>query len=88
MASCLGKHLGAGGTLAVIDRGYGGDAAVYLHPAETGAGLTEFKSVSLGLVQFRVTVEGRSPGFREQNQTPAAHQGHNAVQRAALVIAG
>ena len=88
MASCLGKHLGVGGTLAVIDRGYGGDAAIYLHPAETGAGLSEFKSVSLGLVQFRVTVEGRSPAFRERNQTPAAHQGNNAVQRAASVIAG
>ena len=88
MASCLGKHLGVGGTLAVIDRGYGGDAAVYLHPAETGAGLSEFKSVSLGLVQFRVTIDGRSPRFRERNQTPAAHQGINAVQRAALLIAG
>ncbi len=88
LASCLGKHLGVGGTLAVIDRGYGGDAAVYLHPAETGAGLSEFKSVSLGLVQFQVTVEGRSPRFRERNQTPAAHRGINAVQRAAFVIAG
>jgi acetylornithine deacetylase len=87
MASCLGKHLGAGGTLAVIDRGYGGDAAVYLHPAETGAGLTEYKAVTLGLVQFRVTISGKSPGFREKNQTPAAHRGINAVQRTALVIA-
>lgn len=87
MASCLGKHLGAAGTLAVMDRGYGGDAAVYLHPAETGAGLAEFKSVTLGLVQFRVTVAGASPHFRERNQTPAAHQGSNAIQRAAQVIA-
>lgn len=87
MASCLGKHLGIGGTLAVMDRGYGGDAAVYLHPAETGDGLTEFKSMSLGLVQFQVTVPGRRPSFREQNQTPAAHLGTNAIQRAATIIA-
>lgn len=87
MASCLGKHLGAAGTLAVMDRGYGGDAAVYLHPAETGAGLAEFKSMTLGLLQFRVTVTGLSPAFRERNQTPAAHQGINAIQRAAQVIA-
>lgn len=87
MASCLGKHLGVGGTLAVIDRGYGGDAAVYLHPAETGDGLIEYKGMSLGLVQFRVTVPGRRPAFREQHQTPAAHLGVNAVHRAAVVIA-
>lgn len=88
MASCLGKHLGAGGTLAVIARGYGGDGAVYLHPAETGAGLTEFKAVTLGLVQFRVTVAGRDPAFRERYQTPAAHRGASAIERAALLIAG
>lgn len=87
MASCLGKHLGVGGTLAVMDRGYGGDAAVYLHPAETGDGLTEFKGMSLGLVQFQVTVPGHRPSFREQNQTPAAHLGSNAIQRAATTIA-
>jgi acetylornithine deacetylase/succinyl-diaminopimelate desuccinylase-like protein len=87
MASCLGKHLGAGGTLAVMDRGYGGDAAIYLHPAETGAGLTEYKGFSLGLVQFRVTVPGRRPAFREQHQTPAAHLGSNAIARAATIIA-
>jgi acetylornithine deacetylase/succinyl-diaminopimelate desuccinylase-like protein len=87
MASCLGKHLGAGGTLAVMDRGYGGDAAVYLHPAETGAGLTEYKGFSLGLVQFRVSVPGRRPVFREQHQTPVAHQGANAIARAATIIA-
>jgi acetylornithine deacetylase len=87
LARCLGKHLGAAGTLAVLDRGYGGDAAIYLHPAETGGGLSEFKAVTLGLVQLQVTVEGQSPRFREKNQTPSAHRGINAVQRAALVIA-
>lgn len=87
MASCLGKHLGIGGTLAVMERGYGGDAAVYLHPAETGDGLVEYKGMTLGLVQFEVTVPGRRPVFREQNQTPAAHQGVNAIQRAADLIA-
>jgi acetylornithine deacetylase len=86
MASCLGKHLGVGGTLAVVARGYRGDGAVYLHPAETGAGLTEFKAVSLGVVQFRVMVPGQSPRFREQNQTPAAHWGINAIQRAAQIM--
>jgi acetylornithine deacetylase len=88
MASCLGKHLGAGGTLAVIARGYGGDGAVYLHPAETGAGLAEFKAFTLGLVQFRVTVGGRDPRFRERYQTPAAHRGASAIERAALLIGG
>ena len=88
MASCLGKHLGAGGTLAVMARGYGGDGAVYLHPAETGAGLAEFKAVTLGLVQFSVVVAGRSPGFRERYETPAAHQGVNAIERAAALIQG
>lgn len=88
MASCLGKHLGAGGTLAVMARGYGGDGAVYLHPAETGVGLAEYKAVSLGLVQFKITVEGMAPEFREWNQTPAAHLGINAIERAANLISG
>lgn len=86
VVSCLGKHFGAGGTLAVVDRQYAADAAVYLHPAETGRGLKEFKPMSLGLVQFQVSVSGEVPKFPERLQTPAAHRGVNAITKAEMIM--
>jgi acetylornithine deacetylase len=86
IVSCLGKHFGTGGTLAVIERGYAGDGAVYLHPAETGRGLQDFKASTLGLVQFSISIAGAAPDYPEKLETPAAHLGINAIEKAYLVM--
>ena len=60
--SVLGKRGGVGGTLIACDRlKYKYDAAIYLHPAETGLGLNEIKNISLGVIDFNLSVSGVLP---------------------------
>lgn len=61
------------GILAVLDQGYEADGAVYLHPAESGAGLQDVKATTLGILQFRIKVLGQPPGTQEPNHTPFYH---------------
>lgn len=65
----------AQGIVAVLDRDFLADAAVYWHPAESGAGLEEIKGVSLGLLKFTIDIAGRPPDTREPSHTPFAHRG-------------
>lgn len=65
LMSTIGKR-GAVGTLTACRRGYGGDGAVYIHPAETGHGLHEIKSYSMGVVEIKVTVKGRQGRFHDE----------------------
>lgn len=58
LMSTIGKR-GAIGTLTACLKGYGGDGAVYLHPAETGHGLKEIKNYSMGTTDLILTVTGR-----------------------------
>lgn len=61
MASILGKQGGVFGTYGLMKR-YGPlGAAVYLHPAESGGGLSELKIASNGLIEFTISVEGKPP---------------------------
>ena len=60
--SVLGKHGGAFGTLSAMLKGYCGDDAIYVHPAETGHGFQEIKNISLGVLDMKLTVYGK-PGI-------------------------
>jgi acetylornithine deacetylase len=75
----------AQGILAVLDRGYLADAAVYWHPAESGVGLEEIKGITLGMLKFTIDIEGRPPDTREPTHTPFAHQGVNPLAKAWVV---
>lgn len=59
--SILGKHGGGFGTLSALMKGYTGKNSIYLHPAETGHGFAEVKNISLGIIDFDITVSGK-PG--------------------------
>jgi acetylornithine deacetylase len=76
----------ARGILALLNEGYQADASVYLHPAESEAGLNDVKAIASGMLQFRVTVEGRPPDTKEPGQTAFSHLAVNAVDQATLVI--
>ncbi len=76
----------ARGILALLNEGYHADAAVYLHPAESEAGLTDIKSITSGMLQFRITVLGRPPDTREPGQTAFAHVSISAVDKASVVL--
>lgn len=62
-ASTPSKHHARGATAVLqrVDFAGGLDAALYLHPAESGAGLEEIKALSCGQIMFSVSVAGRTP---------------------------
>jgi acetylornithine deacetylase len=75
----------ARGIIAVLEQSYTTDAAVYLHPAESGAGLRHIKSMTSGLLRFRITVPGRPPDTLEPSHTAFAHLAVDPVEKAWLI---
>jgi acetylornithine deacetylase len=75
----------ARGVHALLQAGFGADAAVYLHPAESGAGMREVKTLAPGQLVFQVTVHGRLPATQEPGHTAFAHTAVNPVDKAFLV---
>jgi acetylornithine deacetylase len=78
----------ARGILGLLNQGYHADAALYLHPAESEVGLEDIKAITSGMLQFRVTLKGRSPDTPEPGQTAFAHLAVNAIEKAGLVLRG
>ena len=76
----------ARGILALLNEGYVADAAVYLHPAESEAGLHDLKAITSGMLQFRIRVEGAPPDTKEPGQTAFAHLATSAVGKAEVVL--
>ena len=83
-ASAVSKRR-AQGIYAVLERGYQADAAIYLHPAESGAGLADMKARASGLMYFRITVSGQPPDTSEPTHTPFYHLAVNPLDKAWLV---
>ncbi|MDR7517939.1 MAG: M20/M25/M40 family metallo-hydrolase, partial [Armatimonadota bacterium] len=80
MACSAPSKRGARGVVAVLSR-WGADAALYLHPAESGGGLGEIKAISPGILRFRITAEGQPPTTSEPEQTPFHHMAINPIDR-------
>ncbi len=76
----------AQGVIALLSRGYLADGAVYLHPAESGAGMREIKAIASGLLRFRIEVTGKQPDTTEPGKTAFAHTAVNAMDKAMVVI--
>ena len=51
----------ARGVAALMNHGFGADAAIYLHPAESGKGMHEIKAFAAGQLEFRIIVQGQFP---------------------------
>jgi len=83
-ASTVSKRR-AQGIYAVLEQGYHADAAIYLHPAESGAGLSDIKARSSGTLQFRLAVRGQPPETSEPTHTPFYHRAINPIDKAWLV---
>jgi len=75
----------ARGVSAMMQHGFTADAAVYLHPAESGVGLREIKAFASGQLEFRITVTGRQPATTEPGHTIFAHRAVNPIDKAFLV---
>ena len=75
----------ARGVSALLHGGLRADAAVYLHPAESGVGMREIKAFASGLVEFRVTVDGRAPDTNEISHAAFAHRAVNPLDKIWLI---
>lgn len=65
LLSTIGKR-GSIGTLTAVRKGYRADAAVYLHPAETGHGFQEIKNYSMGAMDFIIDISGKPGVYRDE----------------------
>jgi acetylornithine deacetylase len=77
----------ARGVHALLHGGVTADAAVYLHPAESGIGMREVKALAPGQLLFKVIVPGRLPDTNEPGHTAFAHVAVNPVDKATVVLA-
>lgn len=76
----------ARGVHAVMHAGYLADAAIYLHPAESGVGMQEIKALASGQLEFTVTVRGKRPETTEPGHTSFAHTAINPLDKALKLI--
>ncbi|HTN62971.1 MAG TPA: M20/M25/M40 family metallo-hydrolase [Devosia sp.] len=86
MVSCVSKNRTRGMAVALA-HGATGDASIYLHPAESGDGLREVKTVTSGNLDFRIKTDGVIPETAEPRHTPFAHTAINACDKAVIVAA-
>ncbi|MEM1289267.1 MAG: M20/M25/M40 family metallo-hydrolase [Pseudomonadota bacterium] len=75
----------ARGVAALLHKGLSADAALYLHPAESGVGMREIKAVASGQLEFKITVHGRQPDTTEPGQTAFAHLAINPIDKALVL---
>ena len=76
----------ARGVCALLAQGVGADAALYLHPAESGSGLREIKAFTCGQVEFTIDIAGAPPPTTEPLPAAVAHRGVAPIAKAALVL--
>ena len=87
VASILGKQLGIFGTYGLMKR-YGPlDAAIYIHPAESGHGLGELKISSNGMLEFTIEIEGKEPGVAVV-ETIYSKRGISAAEKGIYIYQG
>lgn len=77
----------ARGVSATLHDNFEADGALYLHPAESGAGLTEIKALASGHLEFRIIISGRYPDTTEPSHTAFSHLAENPLDKAVLIHA-
>ncbi|MCZ8314273.1 M20/M25/M40 family metallo-hydrolase [Phreatobacter sp.] len=77
----------ARGVAALLARMAPPDAALYLHPAESGMGMAEVKACTPGLLEFRIAFAGKAPETVEPGQTAFAHRAVSAATVQAVLLA-
>lgn len=74
------------GIAAALAAGLSADAAIYLHPAESGAGLDEIKAFAPGQIEFAVEIAGRLPQTEEPSHAAFAHLAHHPLDAMRAVL--
>jgi len=88
VASVLGKQMGVFGTYGLMRRYGPVDAAIYVHPAESGAGLGELKIASLGMIEFHIDIEGKGPDTTDHHHTIFSKSAVSAVDKGVFLFQG
>ncbi|MDH3581444.1 MAG: M20/M25/M40 family metallo-hydrolase [Hyphomicrobiales bacterium] len=73
------------GISAALHRGLSADAAIYLHPAESGRGLNEIKAFAPGQLEFMISIAGHPPDTSEPAHTAFASRAVNPFDKAMIV---
>ena len=73
------------GIAAALHHGLGADAAIYLHPAESGRGLDEIKAYAPGQLEFVIAVPGEEPDTAEPAHTAFAHRAVSPFEKMMLI---
>lgn len=76
----------ARGVHALLQAGLRADASIYLHPAESGKGMREVKTLAPGQLVFDITVAGRLPDTNEPAHTAFAHKAVNPIDKALPIL--
>lgn len=76
----------AWGIAALLREGYMADAALYVHPAESELGLKEIKTMTSGLLKFRIIVDGLNPAKTEFVQVTFNHLGVNPIDKTMYLL--
>lgn len=76
----------ARGVAALLHNGLTADAALYLHPAESGVGMREIKATASGQIEFRIEVSGRPPDTTEPGHTAFSHLADNPIDKALIIL--
>ena len=87
-ASVLGKQCSIFGTYGLMTRYGPMDAALYVHPAESGSGLNEIHMTSNGLIEFHISIEGQGPHTKDPFQTLFALSAENAADKGVYLFTG
>jgi acetylornithine deacetylase len=87
MAASTPSKRHARGVAAVLDRVPRPDAAVYLHPAESGSGLAEIKACTPGLLEFVIDIAGAPPDTAEPGHAAFTHRGRTTAGVVESVLA-
>jgi acetylornithine deacetylase len=74
------------GISAALHHGLEADAAIYLHPAESGRGLDEIKAFAPGQLEFAITIQGMPPDTSEPAHTAFAHRAINPFDKGMVVV--
>jgi acetylornithine deacetylase len=80
--------LGVFGTYGLMSRFGPVDAAIYAHPAESGNGLGDLKMTSLGMIEFHIEIEGKSPDTTEPHQTIYSKSAISAAEKGFYIAQG
>lgn len=88
VASVLGKQMSLHGTYGLMRRYAPLEHAIYVHPAESGDGLSEIHMASNGMIEFLIEIEGKPPDTSDPFQIIYPNSAVSAAEKGVYVFKG